>query len=75
MCPSRFHSFAAPSSLTETKVCSSNTMAKKDLAAGAVYVNGAKGTSDTRVTTKDLIDGRVLVLRRGKANNFVVKAT
>jgi len=39
-------------------------------------VNGAgkKGQKDLPVTTKDLIDGQVLVLRRGKANYLVVKA-
>jgi tyrosyl-tRNA synthetase len=60
--------------VVETGLCSSNGMAKKDLAAGAIYINGAKAAADARVKTSDLIDGRVVVVRRGKKDNLVVKA-
>ncbi|HZU96588.1 MAG TPA: tyrosine--tRNA ligase [Planctomycetota bacterium] len=62
--------------VVEAGLCKSRGLAKTDVDAGAIYVNGAgkKGQKDLPVTTKDLIDGQVLVLRRGKANNLVVKA-
>lgn len=57
----------------EPGLCASMREAKNDLSKGALYVNGAKATGEARVTTKDLIDGKVVVLRKGKANNLVVK--
>lgn len=59
--------------LVETGLCESNGMAKKDLSAGAIYVNGTKAAADARVRVADLIDGRVVVVRKGKKNNLVVK--
>jgi tyrosyl-tRNA synthetase len=55
--------------LVEVKACPSKSDARRQLGAGGIAVNGvALGTSsvDTRVTSKDLIDGRLLVLRKGK---------
>jgi hypothetical protein len=31
------------------------------------------GSAETRVTASDLIDGRLVILRRGKRNNYVVR--
>jgi tyrosyl-tRNA synthetase len=62
--------------LVEVGACPSKSDARRQLGAGGIAVNGvALGTSsvDTRVTAKDLIDGRLLILRRGKRNNFVIR--
>ncbi|HMF41082.1 MAG TPA: tyrosine--tRNA ligase [Polyangia bacterium] len=63
--------------LAEVGACPSKSDARRQLGAGGVAVNGVPlGTAsvDTRVTAKDLIDGRLLVLRRGKRNNYVIRA-
>lgn len=60
--------------VVETGLCASMGKAKTDLGAGALYVNGAKAGADARVAARDLIEGRVVVLRRGKKDNLVVKA-
>jgi tyrosyl-tRNA synthetase len=57
--------------------CASKSDARRQLAAGSVAVNGTPltGASETtRVTARELIDGRLVVLRRGKRNNFIVRA-
>jgi hypothetical protein len=62
--------------LVEVGACPSKSDARRQLGAGGVAVNGVPlGTSSvgTRVTTQDLIDGRLLVLRRGKRNNYVIR--
>jgi len=62
--------------LAEVGACQSKSDARRQLGAGGIAVNGVSlGTSsvDTRVTTKDLIDNRLLVLRRGKRNNYVIR--
>src|SRR6185436_12827171 len=62
--------------LAEVGACASKSEARRQLGAGGIAVNGVPlGTAlaETRVTAKDLIDGRLLVLRRGKRNNFVVR--
>ena len=62
--------------LAEVGACPSKSDARRQLGAGGIAVNGVPlGTSsvDTRVTTKDLIDNRLLVLRRGKRNNYVIR--
>ena len=63
--------------LAEVGACPSKSDARRQVTAGAVAVNGtplANATADARVTTADLIDGRLLVLRRGKRNNFIIRA-
>ncbi|HEY7371814.1 MAG TPA: tyrosine--tRNA ligase [Polyangia bacterium] len=63
--------------LAEVGACPSKSDARRQLGAGGISVNGvALGTTsvETRVTAADLIDGRLLVLRRGKRNNYVVRA-
>ena len=44
------------------------------LAAGAVLVNGGKAAADARLTPRDLLHGRVALLRRGKKNWHAVRA-
>ncbi len=63
--------------LVEVGACPSKSDARRQLAAGAIAVNGAPlaGASEaSRVAARDLIDGRLVVLRRGKRNNYVVRA-
>jgi tyrosyl-tRNA synthetase len=63
--------------LAEVGACASKSDARRQLAAGSVAVNGTPltGASETtRVTARELIDGRLVVLRRGKRNNFIVRA-
>src|SRR6185369_4375436 len=63
--------------LVEVGACSSKSDARRQLGAGGVAVNGVPlGTTsaETRVKATDLIDGRLLVLRRGKRNNYVIRA-
>ena len=62
--------------LAEVGACPSKSDARRQLGAGGIAVNGvALGTSsaDVKLTAADLIDGRLVVLRRGKRNNFVVR--
>jgi tyrosyl-tRNA synthetase len=63
--------------LVEVGACPSKSDARRQLGAGGIAVNGIPlGTSsvETKVSAGDLIDGRLLVLRRGKRNNFVIRA-
>jgi len=63
--------------LAEVGACASKSDARRQLGAGGISVNGvALGTTsaETRVAAADLIDGRLLVLRRGKRNNYVIRA-
>jgi tyrosyl-tRNA synthetase len=63
--------------LAEVGACASKSDARRQLGAGGISVNGVPlGTTsaETRVTAADLIDGRLLVLRRGKRNNYVIRA-
>ncbi|HLK93273.1 MAG TPA: tyrosine--tRNA ligase [Polyangia bacterium] len=62
--------------LAEVGACPSKSDARRQLAAGAIAVNGTPlsgATAETRLTLADLIDGRLVVLRRGKRNNYVVR--
>ena len=64
--------------LAEVGACPSKSDARRQLGAGGIAVNGvALGTSsaDVKLTAADLIDGRLVVLRRGKRNNFVIRAS
>ena len=63
--------------LVEVGACPSKSDARRQLGAGGIAVNGVSlGTAsvETKVTASDLIDGRLLVLRRGKRNNYVIRA-
>ena len=62
--------------LAEVGACPSKSDARRQLGAGGIAVNGiALGTSsvETKVTAADLIDGRLVVLRRGKRNSYVIR--
>ena len=64
--------------LVEVGACPSKSDARRQLGAGGIAVNGVPlGTSsvETKVTASDLIDGRLLVLRRGKRNNYVIRVS
>ena len=63
--------------LVEVGACASKSDARRQVGMGAIAVGGlplATKSPDARLTTADLIDGRLVVLRRGKRNNFVVRA-
>jgi tyrosyl-tRNA synthetase len=59
--------------LVETKACTSKADARRQIAQKGVRVNGklAEGEAPT-VTAADFRDGEVLVLQRGKRNNYLV---
>ena len=62
--------------LAEVGACPSKSDARRQLGAGGIAVNGVSlGTAsvETKVKASDLIDGRLLVLRRGKRNNYVIR--
>jgi tyrosyl-tRNA synthetase len=59
--------------LPRTTLAASKREARDFLAAGAVMVNGSKASADARLTPKDLLHGRVALLRRGKKNWHAVR--
>ena len=62
--------------LVEVGACPSKSDARRQVAAGAIAVNGTPlpaPTAEARLTTGDLIDDRLVILRRGKRNNYVVR--
>jgi tyrosyl-tRNA synthetase len=59
--------------LVETKACSSKADARRQIAQKGVRVNGKPAEGDNpSVTLGDFLDGEVLVLQRGKRNNYLV---
>jgi tyrosyl-tRNA synthetase len=58
--------------LVETQLCPSKGQARKDLAAGGVYVNNERALDAAVIQPKDLIAGKHLVLRKGKKNYHLV---
>lgn len=46
--------------------------AKKMLTAGGFYLNNARVTEDRSLSTEDLIDGRIVILRTGKDNHVIL---
>jgi tyrosyl-tRNA synthetase len=52
--------------LSQTSLAQSKREAREFLSNGAVAVNGAKVDAGHRLTTKDLLYGRLILLRRGK---------
>ena len=62
--------------LAEVGACPSKSDARRQLTSGAISVNGVPlgaAAPEARLTTADLIDGRLVVLRRGKRNNYVIR--
>jgi tyrosyl-tRNA synthetase len=59
--------------LVDTQLCPSKGQARKDLAAGGVYVNNERVSDPAAVVrAQDLIAGKHLVLRKGKKNYHLV---
>jgi len=55
--------------VAETKIVSSKSAARRNIAAGGVYLNNRKVTSEDEVPGPDeLLYGRFLILRIGKRN-------
>jgi tyrosyl-tRNA synthetase len=59
--------------LVEAKACSSKADARRNLAQKGVRVNGKQPAGENpAVTSADFLEGEVLVLQRGKRNNYLV---
>ena len=57
-----------------TGLCQSKSAARRLLESGGLYVNNRRVDGiDSRITTADLIDGHVLILRSGKKNFHLVR--
>jgi len=52
--------------LPQTSLASSKREAREFLGGGAVLVNGEKAGADRALTSRDLLHGRMILLRRGK---------
>lgn len=63
--------------LVETKACSSKADARRNLAQKGVRVNGnpPREGENPMVNAVDFLEGEVLVLQRGKRNNYLVIVT
>ena len=64
--------------LVEVGACASKSDARRQVTAGAIAVNGTAlgaATPEARIAAGELIDGRLVVLRKGKRNNYVVRAS
>ena len=60
--------------LVNNKICSSRREVREFLNAGSITLNGDKVTDENLAITRDLaIEGEVIVLRRGKKKNYIVK--
>ena len=60
--------------LVNNKICSSRREAREFLTAGSITLNGDKVTDENLLVTRQLaIEGEVIVLRRGKKKNYIVK--
>ena len=60
--------------LVNNKIASSKREAREFLAAGSITLNGEKFTDENMPVTSQLaIEGNVIVLRRGKKKNYIVK--
>ncbi len=61
--------------LVHSGLCPSKGQARKDLEGGGVNINNVREANVARaVTTKDLLFGKLLLLRKGKKNYVVVTA-
>jgi tyrosyl-tRNA synthetase len=60
--------------LAESGIASSRGEARRLIAGGGVYLNGERiGSAEQKVESGDTIEGRVLLLRKGKKENRVVR--
>ena len=58
----------------QTGFLKSKGEAKRELAGNSISVNKTKVSEDFSVSESDLIDGKFLLLQKGKKNYFIVKA-
>lgn len=59
--------------LVETKACSSKADARRNLAQKGIRINGKQPEGENpTVSASDFLEGEVLVLQRGKRNNYLV---
>ena len=58
--------------LADTGFISSKSEAKRDLKGNAIAVNSEKVTEDFVASDSDLINGKYLLLQKGKKNKFIV---
>ena len=57
----------------KTNFLSSNSEARRALKANAISVNKIKVEEDYVLTTEDLIQGKFIILNKGKKNTFILK--
>ena len=58
--------------LVRSKICQSKREAREMVSAGAISLNGNKETSlDKIITSSDLIEDKVILLKKGKKNYFL----
>jgi len=61
--------------LTETKILPSKSEAKKMLAGGGIFINKEKVVSpDEKINTGQLLNGKYLLIQKGKKNYYLLKA-
>jgi tyrosyl-tRNA synthetase len=62
--------------LAETGVATSKGEARRLITGGGIYLNGERiDGPDQRVRTEDAIEGRILLLRKGKKGHHLVRLT
>ncbi|WP_147819818.1 tyrosine--tRNA ligase [Salidesulfovibrio onnuriiensis] len=61
-----------PQVLVDLNLCKSKGAARKDIAAGGVYINGERVAEDRDIVEADFIGGEALVIRKGKKNYGLV---
>lgn len=60
--------------MVNNKIVSSKREGREFLAAGTISLNGDKVSDENFMVTKDIaIEGKVIVLRRGKKKNYILK--
>lgn len=58
--------------LVDNQICSSKREAREMLESNAISLNNEKHTDENEVITKDLaIDGKVMIIRKGKKKQFI----
>ena len=58
--------------LVDNEICSSKREAREMLSANAISLNNEKHTDENETITKDLaIDGKVIIIRKGKKKQFI----
>ena len=58
--------------LVDNEICSSKREAREMLESNAISLNNEKHTDENEVITKDLaIDGKVMIIRKGKKKQFI----